>query len=158
MNCNFVESRLAAYIDGELDGVDMLRVRSHVSDCRQCAFELDSLREVKSMLGNLPTRKPANDFESRLLNAIQSEESRTVRVARGFTFRLGWSGMAVAAAAAVCAVVVFSFNQHDENNVATAPPAVAPREGFERDQIYFQASSPLSQGVTVSYEGISSNR
>ncbi len=158
MNCKFVESRLAAYIDGELDGAEMLRVRSHVSECDSCEREIAELRLVKTMIGSLPNTRPDPEFESRLLTAVHADDTRTVRVNGVFSLRLGWGGLTVAAAASVLAVIVVGINRDRSEQVAGVPLPPISRDGFESDQIYFQSNSPLSSGVTVSYDGAASNR
>lgn len=157
MNCRYVESRLAAYIDGELEGFEMLQVRSHVLDCQACGKELEEMRLVKASLGNLPVRCAGKDLEQRLLAMIAEEDRKTVAVP-GLQMKLGWGGVAVAAMAAVCAVVVFGLNRNGVEANPVQPMAAAPRDGFEQDQIYFQSSNPLSAGVTVSYEGHTNRR
>lgn len=151
MNCRYVESRLAAYMDGELEGAEMLRVRSHVLECPDCGKELEELRFVKAALGNLPARRADEGFEQRLLDGIAQAERKTVTVP-GLRVKFGWGGVAVASMAAVCAAIVFGLNRSDSQMAPVQPMAAAPRDGFERDQIYFQSSNPLSAGVTVAYE------
>ncbi|MGH8925183.1 MAG: anti-sigma factor family protein [Acidimicrobiia bacterium] len=85
---------LSAYLDGELDSHELVRVKSHLSGCDHCRDELASLMEVRAMLRSLP-----------MLELPEQVPSRMVRLRR--KPKLIW-GTAAAAVAAV-AVVLASF-------------------------------------------------
>jgi putative zinc finger protein len=50
IECKSYEPFLNAFVDGELGGVEMLRVSQHLEDCRACAIEVESLRDVGATL------------------------------------------------------------------------------------------------------------
>jgi anti-sigma factor RsiW len=70
MNCKGVESRLSAYLDGELTGQEMLAVREHLSYCRECRQEETSLRGLKRMLCSLSAAEPPVGFEEKLAACV----------------------------------------------------------------------------------------
>jgi len=49
--CDVPRSRLIAWIDGELDDVEALAVKAHVSRCRQCRVETARIRALTSEIG-----------------------------------------------------------------------------------------------------------
>lgn len=55
MNCRRVSNLISAYVDGELTGAEMLEIRRHLSDCRECSEEYELVRGVKSAVSRLRT-------------------------------------------------------------------------------------------------------
>jgi anti-sigma factor RsiW len=54
MSCKSIQSKLSAYLDGEMSGTEMQSVRSHVHGCHACQSELDGLKSVQMVLRGLP--------------------------------------------------------------------------------------------------------
>ena len=54
MSCNTVQTKLSAYLDGEMSGAEMLITRAHLNQCPQCQSELDGLKSVQAILRDLP--------------------------------------------------------------------------------------------------------
>jgi len=50
VGCKSLEPFLNAFVDGELGGVEMIRVSQHLEDCGACAQEVESLRGVGGLL------------------------------------------------------------------------------------------------------------
>ena len=48
--CAAVRPQLGAFVDDELVGVDMLRVRDHLDECARCRAEIETVREMGSLL------------------------------------------------------------------------------------------------------------
>jgi anti-sigma factor RsiW len=71
MLCSRVQNLLSAYCDHELSGTEMLRIRSHLSCCRECRREHEAIRQVKSILGALPAAEPGVSFSIDLLQPRQ---------------------------------------------------------------------------------------
>lgn len=77
MNCKTAKNYLSAYVDGELCGGEMLRVRRHLNDCRECAADVEELKAVKRLLGTQPEVDVPLGFEERLVSfVLNSNESR----------------------------------------------------------------------------------
>ena len=74
MNCRRVISLLSAYIDGELDGMNMLSVRAHISDCDSCCRDYESLRATKQLLARMPTASPQKDFAKAICSRLDAVE------------------------------------------------------------------------------------
>lgn len=144
MNCRYVESRMAGYLDGELTGEEMLSIRSHLYECKRCCAEFDGYRRVKQMVCALPTREPNSDFEHRLLATVTS--STMSQPMLGIDSR-AIKGVLFLAAASVL-IVGFYFSRPstkpDSSKVAFSSP-------IESDQAFVQASAPFTSGVAVSF-------
>lgn len=73
MNCKGVESRLSAYLDGELTGEEMLEMRAHLGRCAGCAREMADFRQLKLLLGGATEPEPESEFEGRLVAHVFSQ-------------------------------------------------------------------------------------
>jgi putative zinc finger protein len=62
MNCGRVSNQLSAYLDRELTGVEMLQIRSHLTECDRCRSEHEALCRLKMMLGRLQSLEPPRGF------------------------------------------------------------------------------------------------
>jgi len=49
---------ISAYVDGELTGAEMLEIRRHLSDCRECSEEYELTRTMKFAVARLRTVTP----------------------------------------------------------------------------------------------------
>ncbi|MFN4033883.1 MAG: anti-sigma factor family protein [Fimbriimonadales bacterium] len=72
MNCRYVQSRLSAYLDCELSGVEHQQIRSHLEQCIECSRDLETLRLIKQMLRQMPSVVPRYGPERVLLLVRQS--------------------------------------------------------------------------------------
>ncbi len=132
MNCRCVQSKLSAYCDGELRGVESLQVRDHLSRCEVCMAELEALREVTSHLQQLSqVPAPPLGAEERAVARIRSASGVAVR-------RFPQIALAGLAFGAVLGVIVLSlFN----SSLSSGSSSTANRERdavereIQRDQI-----------------------
>jgi len=53
MRCRNVRKNLVAYLDGEISGRRLERVRAHLRSCTACAGELDACARLRSALASL---------------------------------------------------------------------------------------------------------
>jgi anti-sigma factor RsiW len=85
---------LSAYLDGELDSLELVRVKGHIARCDDCRDEVASLMEVRARLRSLP-----------MLDLPETEEvrSRVVRLRRKPKLIWGTAAATVAAMAVVIA-------------------------------------------------------
>jgi anti-sigma factor RsiW len=132
MNCRCVQSKLSAYCDGELRGVESLQVRDHLSRCEVCLAELEALREVTSHLQQLSqVPAPPMGAEERAVARIRSTSGVAVR-------RFPQIALASLAFGAVLGVIALSlFNSslsRGSNSTATRERDAVERE-IQRDQI-----------------------
>ncbi len=79
MNCRRINSLISAYIDGELNGSDMLAVRQHIGDCKVCRDEYESLRETKQILSGLQPVPPREDFLASIYAGLDAVETPIYR-------------------------------------------------------------------------------
>jgi predicted anti-sigma-YlaC factor YlaD len=77
MNCNSVQTRLSAYLDRELTGSELLDLRAHLAECRECRAEETELRNLKTMLGGLEAPQPSDDLCDRLCCAVLQEARKS---------------------------------------------------------------------------------
>ncbi|MEX0659198.1 MAG: zf-HC2 domain-containing protein [Egibacteraceae bacterium] len=60
--CEDVEPLCSAWLDDTLDQSDRAGVDAHLQRCAACRDEVDSLRRVRDLLGNLPVRRLPSDL------------------------------------------------------------------------------------------------
>ncbi|MGH8959084.1 MAG: anti-sigma factor family protein [Acidimicrobiia bacterium] len=104
---------LSAYLDGELDSLELVRVKGHISGCDHCREEVASLMQVRARLRSLPMLE---------LPATEEGRSRVAKLRR--RPRLIW-GTAAATAAAL-AVVLATFAAPREVIAITQDDLSAP--------------------------------
>jgi anti-sigma factor RsiW len=73
MTCGYVSSKLSAYVDGEVNGHEMLSIREHLQRCSTCSKELESLRTIKRLISGLPMMDPDDELLDRLKARVASE-------------------------------------------------------------------------------------
>ena len=87
--CNAVQSRFTDYVDGRLNGHEMQRIAAHLEDCRECAHEWASLRQVQSSLSVLGPVPEPPDLLLRIRVAVSQERARSRR-SRFQSLNLAW--------------------------------------------------------------------
>ncbi|MDR0570200.1 MAG: zf-HC2 domain-containing protein [Clostridiales Family XIII bacterium] len=106
INCEEAVLRLSDYIDGELSAETSESVWQHIQECETCRVEYEQLNEIVFLLNGVPERDVPSGLENRLRQALGEEPAVKAHRAARTRKRLG----AFAAAAAVFAVGLFSFN------------------------------------------------
>jgi len=77
--CSAVQAGFTEYLDGRLNGHQMQQMAAHLDDCRECAQEWSSLREMQASLAALgPVQEPA-DLLLRVRVAVSQERARSRR-------------------------------------------------------------------------------
>jgi hypothetical protein len=78
-DCYQVQSNLTEYLDGRLTGREMQEIGAHLDDCRLCACEWNSMRELQDALAGLgPVEEPAN-LPLRIRVRVSQERARSRR-------------------------------------------------------------------------------
>lgn len=137
MNCRYVQSRLSAYLDFELSGVEQQLIRSHLEQCIECSEEFEGLRRTKELLRQMPIVAPRSGPEQVLLRVHQV--THPPRRATGILWRTPrwWQ---LAGGLALAAAFMF-WRQSDESTNLT--------QGTEpRPTTNFTASSPLLNPIS----------
>ncbi|MGB8646689.1 MAG: zf-HC2 domain-containing protein [Anaerolineae bacterium] len=94
---DYVESRLSAYIDGQLPEDERIQVRKHLGECSQCQASLDSLGWTIKLVKQLPVPALPRQF------TLPVPETSPAPAATGW---LRW-GLAAASGLAVLVLAVF---------------------------------------------------
>ena len=76
-DCETMQARFSEYLDGRLNGREMQQVSAHVSECRDCNREWDSLRQVQQALGALGPVPEPKDLLLRVRVAVSQERARS---------------------------------------------------------------------------------
>lgn len=149
MNCNTAQNLLSAYLDSELSGSEMQRVRRHVSECHCCQREETELRILKSLLSETPLIEPPADFEDRLCMAVLGSKREEE------TWHISWhlvSGATMVAAALTLFVLHLVTPAHQP----TARGENVMALELQRDQTSLAGADPFlgtSTVISSSYVG-----
>lgn len=130
-HCDRVQNSLTEYLDGRLTGREMQEMNAHLQECRVCAREWHSLRDLQGVLAGLgPVEEPA-DLPLRIRVAVSQERARSHRSI--FTFwNLTWrnsvgpfllqAGAGFASAVLLLGTIVFLITMFAQPEVAAATP------------------------------------
>lgn len=143
MTCRAVESRLSAYLDGELTGAEMIEIRRHIDGCSTCASEAQAIRRIKMLVVAQQELEPESGFEGRLIARVFRSQPRTRRAA--------WAS-AISLTAIVVAAGVLAFFVSTWISPPPRPTASGTDAGsldLAHDQMYFNATDPLSGPAPV---------
>ena len=140
MNCEVLQSRLSAYLDGELSGRDMLAIRSHIHQCPECATILEIERITKEALAGVPAIEPPADFEERLVAHVMRTPVRSNR-----TFQIGLAFVMTSAAA--CAITL-GYLQSTKTSPKNAPTVASSYE-YQRNEALMAGWDPAGGGSPV---------
>ncbi len=73
MNCNWTQSRIPKYTEGELSRVEAFVVRAHLLDCPECLETYERLESVGSMLQSVAVATPPMRLSTQIRSAISVE-------------------------------------------------------------------------------------
>ena len=97
--CTEAVDQVEAYLDGDLDPIDRLRLRDHLEECSGCSNELELAREVTRCLRGLPLLSCPDD----VIDAVSQALSREAATPTTASSRWG-RGLAIAAGLVALAV------------------------------------------------------
>lgn len=81
--CHKVQKLLSLYIDGELNPKESKRITDHLSQCKECASELEQLSIIKEAAHSLERREPPDYLFCRIKDEIAKQaraKSRRTRL------------------------------------------------------------------------------
>lgn len=73
MDCTQIQELLSEYLDGELPAGRHRQVDAHVSECPECAAELEALRRTVEAVQQLPVHRAPEDLSERLRRRLEEE-------------------------------------------------------------------------------------
>ena len=93
---------LVAYLDGELAGVEAIRLEARLGREPALRAEAAALKRTWDLLDHLPRPVPAPNFTHRTLDRLSTQLTRAAlgRTRRPWLRRLGWAAAVLVAAAA----------------------------------------------------------
>ncbi|HRF60523.1 MAG TPA: anti-sigma factor [Fimbriimonadaceae bacterium] len=145
MNCRCAQNLLSAYVDGELAGVEMLRLREHLGVCPACREEVEALRAMKRLLSRSPQVEPPAGFEDRLAAIVLTSDATRHRPGTPI-WRLALT-TSLAAATIVFVLLQVMRPSPASNGARTAPADVA--FDVQSDQSYMATSDPFGGQAPV---------
>ena len=107
MRCENIENLIAAYADGELDGMQKDLVKAHIEACPRCAELYREYLALNEALSACAERAP-DDLCDKVMAAVQKEKAAAVKPMRGVRFGRAASFIGVGVAALLCISVVSS--------------------------------------------------
>jgi anti-sigma factor RsiW len=133
--CDAFAEELVAYLDGEQPEAERARIEAHIGTCLSCRREIERLRRLHVLLGELRPIEPSAGFEEALWRHLDPPAPRATRQRRAIV----WAAPALAAAAVLALVWYSSLAPMRTTGapvpraVAAAPrPATAPAEAVAR--------------------------
>lgn len=73
MNCERMETRLIAYLDGRAPESERLEVEQHLASCAACRARAEDFRALWGVLDQAPMLEPSAAFDARLSQRIAAE-------------------------------------------------------------------------------------
>lgn len=144
-DCSTIMRLVHAYLDGQLDVKESLRVESHLQECQDCRENFLAEKEFQSLVHRSVTVTPAPEFTSRCLQAALDREVRHRVRARRFR-RLPWMAAAIALTAAVAVFVAMTESKARVPRLVTL--AVDAHTTYLRDPAALDVTS--TDGAVVS--------
>jgi len=110
MNCSELETRIDAFVDGELDEGSRADVQRHLERCADCRAAVDELRALLQSARELPRAvEPPRDLFPELREALPPREASAPGRVAGPQSRawLGWAGLAASLLILLTAAVLY---------------------------------------------------
>jgi anti-sigma factor RsiW len=147
MNCRRVVSLMSAYVDGELTGAEMLAIRRHISDCRDCSAEYESLKMTKLALARLRTIRPRKDLTACIIRKLDQVSippyQRAINVIYGYVARR-LSPVATALAVSGLVLAILAAGGQDRILVARSDAVATVPFGMRTAAVSFMPTVPDS--------------
>jgi anti-sigma factor (TIGR02949 family) len=146
MHCNEIETRLDAYIDGEMPAEEITALEIHLNECSACRRELKARRKLRRLFSGQPRVTAPPGLLERIVAAAGEEGDRTEHLAGSpdlrWWRRARWPLVFVGAASLVFVLVLLvlpKLREREGGGVLTVPfttPArvVVPRYGEKAGQ------------------------
>lgn len=76
MNCERMEGRLIAYLDGRASRTERREVEAHLAACVACRTRAEEFRRLWGVLDEVPMEQPSPAFDARLRARLAAEPAR----------------------------------------------------------------------------------
>ncbi len=73
MDCKTGSDLMMKSIEEDVDIMQQVHLLEHIGSCRACQEEYQLLLELREMLGQLPPVEPSAEFESKVMDSINTE-------------------------------------------------------------------------------------
>ncbi|HVT13961.1 MAG TPA: zf-HC2 domain-containing protein [Fimbriimonadaceae bacterium] len=144
MNCKNVQSQLSAYLDEELAGREMIEIREHLRDCRECEEELRCVQGVKRLLGGSAVPEPSQDFEDRLVSRVLAATDSAAE-----SRKISFIALTGIAAASMLATLILLNSMRGPNPQVADQKETMPYDFIQRDRSFDASTDPLSGSPVV---------
>ena len=172
MRCENIEKLIAAYADGELEGVQKDFVKAHIESCPHCAELYREYLALNDALCACAERAP-DDLCDKVMAAVREEKAAPAARSRGILLGRAATWMGVGVAAVLCVSVAttalvrhMAENAGDDIEIGTSAGDRAPEaegttagEHWTLEGIWTDASpddnvTPEQPGEDITYEDI----
>jgi anti-sigma factor RsiW len=158
-SCNEVRDGLIEYLDGRLTGRAMQEIDAHLEECRDCAREWNSMRQLQASLADLgPVPEPA-DLALRIRVAVSQERARGRR-SIFTTWELAWkntvgpfllqAGAGFASAVLLLGTVVLLVTVFAQPESAQATPDEPLGDATAAHLLYFSNAQGSNEASAIS--------
>lgn len=148
MNCNNYRKLIPDYEDGLLSDHKLANVDLHIRSCKECGEFARDVRNIATVLHDLPTAQTSRQFDGRLASRIAEIPARKRQI---LSDRMGWllrnyamrPALAMGAAAAITGGVFFWWHPITQTDASAAPDRVLVTHCVQQHRNYVGAQ-PLS--------------
>lgn len=102
MNCERMETKLIAFLDGKATPAERRAVEAHLESCAACRARAEEFRAVSALLDHAPVDDPSPAFDARMRAAVAAEP------ARGWFTLVEWGVPALRSAAALAVLALIA--------------------------------------------------
>jgi len=140
MSCESIKELISAYIDAELERVDILRVEEHIEKCENCSNILKSYQNISSSICSIEIPEPSEKVLKRI---IMFPRRKVYRLRR----------LAVSASLLVILGTLIAPLFRSEENIAQETPKeyyIVKEEKTPYTEVYYEREGNF---VLTSYSG-----
>lgn len=116
MSCHEIESKLSAYIDGELRDNDTEFIRSHIVGCKHCAAKINDLKIIASRTASIPEIDPPAFMVDKILAKTIRRQSFADKLIEILRVNSVYSIVGTASALVLIAVAMWAYQPSSSEN------------------------------------------
>jgi hypothetical protein len=144
MNCNEIENRFPAYLEGLLSPEESREIAGHLSSCAQCSRALTDLKKTQEIVNGLDEVEPPPFFEQRIMARVREEAGRKQSILWRLFYPLHIKIPIQALATILIAVLAFQIYQTNEPEMKQAVPLPLPVTEQAKDRVAVETPMPAS--------------